>query len=232
MLIIGHRGASAHAPENTFAAFDLALDQGADAVETDIRATKDGVLVLMHDPTVDRTTDGRGPIADLTASDVQSLDAGSWFAPQFAGQRVPTLDAFLQRYSRRLPVLLEIKVPGTEGSILDLASQHQADAVFVSFHVPSLEQVLRLDDRARVGMISTEMNEDLIRRAVDLRAQEIIVRGSAITPQLVDSAHHLGLAVWAWGIPDENQLLRLESAGVDGCAVDWPATALRALGRA
>ena len=232
MFVIGHRGASAYAPENTFAAFDLAVAQGVDAVETDIRASKDGVLCLMHDPTVDRTTDGQGAIGDLTANEIQTLDAGSWFAPQFVGQRVPTLDAFLQRYSARLPLLLEIKVPGTEASILDLALQHQARATYVSFHVPSLQQILRLDAQAQVGVISAEMSEDLIRRARDLGAREVIVLGSAITPQLVDLAHRLGLAVWAWGIPDEKQLLHLASVGVDGCAVDWPAMALRALGRA
>src|SRR3954452_18398025 len=88
-LVLGHRGASAYAPENTFAAFDLAVEMGADGIETDVRATRDGVLVLLHDETVDRTTDGTGVVAELNRAQVDALDAGSWFGVAYAGERVP-----------------------------------------------------------------------------------------------------------------------------------------------
>jgi glycerophosphoryl diester phosphodiesterase len=98
MLVNAHRGASGYAPENTFAAFDLARQVGADGVETDVRLTRDGALVLLHDATLDRTTDGSGPIGRRAWAEVERLDAGRWFGPEFAGQRVPRLDAFLDRY--------------------------------------------------------------------------------------------------------------------------------------
>lgn len=229
MIVVGHRGASADAPENTFAAFDLALAQGADTVETDIRATKDGVLVLMHDPTVDRTTDGHGAVADLTLTEIQSLDAGSRFGPTFAGQRVQTLDAFLQRYSQRLNPVLEIKVPGTEPAIIDLVMQHRAKAAYVSFHIPALEQVLLLDPEAHAGIITTELDDALIQRAVDMGVKELMTLAKAVTPAWVDTVHRQGLMIRSWGIPDDNELRRMATAGVDGVAVDWPARAIRAL---
>src|SRR5579859_5877640 len=111
MIVIAHRGASAYAPENTEVAFDQGVALGADALETDVRATRDGVLVLLHDANVDRTTSGNGPVAELTWQEVQQLDAGAWKAARYAGQRVPRLDWFLDRYGAICPLYLEIKAP-------------------------------------------------------------------------------------------------------------------------
>jgi glycerophosphoryl diester phosphodiesterase len=107
--VLAHRGASAYAPENTIAAFDLALDMGADALETDVRVTRDGVLVLCHDAPVDRISDGQGQVAALTLDELKRLDFGVRFAPEFAGQRILTVAEFLERYGARLPLALEIK---------------------------------------------------------------------------------------------------------------------------
>ena len=98
MLILAHRGASGYAPENTLAAFDLARRMGANGIETDVQLSRDGVMVLVHDERVDRTTDGSGRVADLTWEQLARLDAGSWFAPAFAGQRIMQLAPFLDRY--------------------------------------------------------------------------------------------------------------------------------------
>src|SRR5439155_7022002 len=97
-IVIAHRGASAYATENTEASFDQGIALGADALETDVRATRDGVLVLIHDAQVDRTTNGHGPVADLTWEEIRQLDAGNWKDSRYAGQRVPRLDWFLDRY--------------------------------------------------------------------------------------------------------------------------------------
>ncbi|MCS7313960.1 MAG: glycerophosphodiester phosphodiesterase family protein [Bryobacterales bacterium] len=94
-LVVAHRGASRYAPENTLAAFRKAIELGADLIEFDVRETKDGHLVIMHDDTVDRTTDGEGRVSDLTLEQIKKLDAGSWFGPQFKGERVPTLEEAL-----------------------------------------------------------------------------------------------------------------------------------------
>src|SRR4051794_15279621 len=110
--MLAHRGASAYAPENTFAAFDRAVALRTDGIETDVRASKDGALVLVHDERVDRTTDGEGRVHDLTLAELQLLDAGVPFNPRFAGERIPTVDALLDRHGGRLALCLEVKQPG------------------------------------------------------------------------------------------------------------------------
>ena len=109
VLRVGHRGAKGHAPENTFASFNLALEMGVNAVETDVHLSKDGEVVLIHDHTVDRTTDGRGFVKDMTLRELKQLDAGSWYDTRFAGQRIPTLTELLEWARGRVGVAIEIK---------------------------------------------------------------------------------------------------------------------------
>src|SRR5919197_4354903 len=94
-LVVGHRGAMGYAPENTLASFELAVEQGADVVELDVHLSRDGQVVVIHDEQLDRTTDGRGLVGDRTLDELKRLDAGSWFDPRFAGQRIPTLHEVL-----------------------------------------------------------------------------------------------------------------------------------------
>ena len=107
--IFGHRGVAARAPENTLAGLRLAFDEGAHGVEFDVRATHDDALVLLHDATVDRTTSGRGILRDLTLEQVRALDAGASFAPQFQGERIPTLDEVLDEFLGRIALDIEVK---------------------------------------------------------------------------------------------------------------------------
>ena len=111
---VAHRGASAGYPENTLAAYRAAIESGATALEVDVRTTKDGVLVSLHDKTLDRTTDGTGSIGDRTLGELRKLDAGAWFDPKFAGQRVPTLSEVLQLCRGKIDVLLDLKESGPE----------------------------------------------------------------------------------------------------------------------
>jgi glycerophosphoryl diester phosphodiesterase len=119
----GHRGASAVAPENTYAAFGRAIADGGSYTETDVRASSDGALVLVHDSTVDRTTDGSGPVADLTLDELRRLDAGSWFDETFRGQRIPELPDFLSWIESRGPfgAAIEIKARGVGGRVAQMA---------------------------------------------------------------------------------------------------------------
>ena len=119
----GHRGASAVAPENTYAAFERAIADGGAYTETDVRATSDGALVLVHDATLDRTTDGAGPVSGLTLEQLRRLDAGSWFDESFRGERVPELPAFLTWIESRAPfgAAIEVKARGVGGEVARLA---------------------------------------------------------------------------------------------------------------
>ena len=115
----GHRGASAVAPENTYAAFEQAIAQGGEYTETDIRVTSDGALVLVHDPTLDRTTNGQGPVSAISLEQLRELDAGSWFGEEFRGERIPELSDFLAWIEARAPfgAAIEIKAPGVGGAV-------------------------------------------------------------------------------------------------------------------
>jgi glycerophosphoryl diester phosphodiesterase len=119
----GHRGSSAIAPENTYASFQQCIKDGGLYTETDVRATSDGAMVLVHDATLDRTTDGAGPVSGMTLAQLRQLDAGSWFGEAFRGERVPELDAFLTWIEARAPfgAALEIKGQGLGGRIAELA---------------------------------------------------------------------------------------------------------------
>lgn len=119
----GHRGSSAAAPENTYAAFERAEEDGAAYVETDIRRTADGALILLHDASLDRTTDGRGPVANANLKTIRGLDAGAWFGESFRGQRIPEFAAFLSWIEARptLGAALEVKAAGVGGDVAQLA---------------------------------------------------------------------------------------------------------------
>jgi glycerophosphoryl diester phosphodiesterase len=225
-LVLAHRGASAYAPENTFAAFDLAVELGAPALETDVRATADGHLVLLHDERVDRTTDGHGPVADLTLAEVKALDAGSWFEPRFAGQRVPTLGEFLARYARRVGTQLEVKAQSVEAQVVATvgATGLLADPGF-SFTSFSLEIVGKLHQLApgtKVGYLARAFDRETIARTVATGAEQIAPRAADLTPEMIAAARDVGLEVRAWGVSDDALLAKVIALGVDGFTTNWP----------
>src|SRR5512136_2560745 len=129
VLRVGHRGARGHAPENTLASFDLAVEMGVNVVETDVHLSKDGEVVLIHDHTVDRTTNGHGFVKDLTLAELKWLDAGSWYDPKYAGERIPTLAELLTWAKDRVGVAIEIKngpiyYPGIAEKTIRLLRDH------------------------------------------------------------------------------------------------------------
>jgi glycerophosphoryl diester phosphodiesterase len=121
VIAVGHRGTKRFAPENTLAAYDKAIEMGARVVEMDVRMTADGHFIVMHDARVERTTDGRGAVAKMTLAEIKSLDAGSWFAPEFAGERVPTLNEALRHVKGRAGVDIDFKA-GPEDSAARVAA--------------------------------------------------------------------------------------------------------------
>jgi len=127
-LNIAHRGASAFAPENTMAAFEKAIELGADVIELDLHLTRDNEIVVIHDDTLDRTTDGSGPVHQRSLGELMRLDAGRWFGEGFAGQRIPRLAEVLDRFAGRVPLALEIKAgstffPGIEEKVVSALRQ-------------------------------------------------------------------------------------------------------------
>lgn len=224
MLAIAHRGASAYAPENTRAAFDLAIGMGASMIETDVQLTRDGELVLIHDDLVDRTSDGVGPVADHTLHQLRRLDFGSWFSEQGEVQGIVTLGEFWAEYLPRIPVCLEIKDPlATETLIRFLdASGHDPDRLHItSFSWPALVRA-RAALTPATGFLSRTFNEDLIDRCAHAGFDQVCPPVHLLDAGLVDLAHRRGLTVRAWGIREQPDVDRLFDTGADGATTNWP----------
>jgi glycerophosphoryl diester phosphodiesterase len=222
-VIFAHRGASAHAPENTLAAFELALAQNADAIELDVKLSADGQVVVIHDATVDRTTDGRGSVAAMSAAEVGALDAGQ-------GERVPPLDAVLDRYAAT-PLLIEVKEARAAGPALAAIQRRQAEprVVVGSFVRRALVPFWR------AGVASTPPRSGV---ALALLASRLGLgvpgphrafavpeyhRGLRIVDRrFVRAARQSGRPVHVWTVNTLEQGRRLRAQGVCGIITDYP----------
>ncbi|MEO3783681.1 glycerophosphodiester phosphodiesterase family protein [Actinocorallia sp. B10E7] len=231
VTVIAHRGASAAAPENTLAAQDLALRAGADLIENDVQPSSDGVPFVLHDSTVDRTTDGTGAIRNRTSAYLKTLDAGSWFSPQYAGERMPTLaEQLADLRARGGRLLLEIKGSHTKAQVAKIIevirAQQMTPHVFVqSFDTASLRYVRELAPELPLGLLRSTLDADPAAVAADLgltaynpSASALLARPSAIT-----ALHNADIAVMAWTSDSPTQWTSLEAAGVDGIITNKPA---------
>jgi glycerophosphoryl diester phosphodiesterase len=225
-LVIAHRGASTYAPENTFAAFDLALRMGARHLELDVQATRDGHVVVIHDETVDRTTDGTGPVAGQPLAALETLDAGSWFAPRFAGERIPTFAEVLRRYRGRAHLHTEIKgrSPGLTRHTADLVRKHGmlGQVTLTSFQAARLEEARACAPELPRGWLVAEVDDAVLSRARALGLAQLCPRATTLTPELTRRLHAEGFLVRAWGVATEDLMRRVLDAGADGMTVDFP----------
>jgi len=233
-MVIAHRGASSYAPENTFAAFDLAIRMGVHHLELDVDATSDGHVVVIHDDTLDRTTDGSGPVTSHTLAALHALDAGSWFGAAFAGERIPTLDEVLSRYQGRVHLHTEIKGRSTDLSrrTADLVRQHgMGDQVTItSFQRARLEEIRAYAALLPTGWLVAEVSDPVIAQARDLGLRQICPRANTVTPELVSRLHAEGFVVRAWGVATEALMRQVVQAGADGMTVNFPDKLIAYLG--
>lgn len=228
--IISHRGAAAIAPENTLAALDISLDRGVDFVEVDLRLTSDGVPVLMHDETVDRTTNGSGYLSRFTLAEVQALDAGGWFSADFAGERVPTLEEFLDVLAPTTSrALIELKGEWSDDRISEavslLTSRYLVDRVaFESFEVSNLERLERLAPAFARVMLTRSWDEATLDLAVELQASAIGAREKlfAKRPDLIETAQRLGIGTMVYTLNSKKKWKRATTHGVDLIITDNP----------
>src|SRR5216684_827756 len=229
--VIGHRGAMGHCPENTFVSFERALELGADWIELDVHLTRDGALAVIHDELVDRTTDGHGLVKDHTLAELKKLDAGSWFGPQFAGQRVPSLDEVLVWARERNTVVdIEIKnapsfYAGIEEAVvesLDRAGMAE-QVIVISFDHRSVQRVKALDSRVVTGVLYAARPTDAgVGLAAAAQADAVLPHWAYVTAEDVRVAHDAGLAVAPWATSDPEVLRSLISAGVDAIGTNHP----------
>ena len=208
VLTIAHRGASAHFPENTIAAFAAAIRAGADMCELDVQKTVDGALVVIHDDTVDRTSDGRGRVDMLTLAAIRRLDAGRWCGDQFAGEGIPTLAEVFDLTA------------GQCGLICARAADRTA--MVSSFDWAELESVRRINPAIRLGLLADRAPARLIDAAARLKAWSVNPDRKLIQPELCATAHRRGLQVYVWTVDDPDEMRRMISAGVDGIMTNHP----------
>lgn len=230
ILVVGHRGNAVRAPENTLVSYREARALGADLGECDVRPTSDGTLVLLHDATLDRTTDGAGPISERTLEQVRALEAGSWKAPEYAGEPIPTLAELLAEQSDgAMPIVVEVKAGGAEAALADIRAAEAIErCVMFAFDRPTIVQAAALEPGLPCFWLLSALPTD----ATDLRAlvegavreglSGLSVAWSALTPESVRLAHSRGLSVWTWTANRPEQWGHLAEIGVDAIITDDP----------
>lgn len=226
-VVIAHRGTSGSAPENSLAAFRRALEIGAAAMELDVHRTADGEIVVIHDATVDRTTDGRGAVAGMTLAEIRKLDAGSRKGSEFAGERIPTLAEVCALVRGRAFLFVEIKAEGIAADVLRVLEAEGMDgqAIAISFSAETVRQVKALRPDAAAGLLSSRA-EDL-ERAVQLNADAFCLHFGAATPEIARALHSQDRVLMVWTVNDAADFERMAAAGADFIASDWPERFLR-----
>lgn len=246
VLNIGHRGASAYAPEHTFAAYDLALEQGADYIEIDLQMTADGVLVALHDKTLNRTADApdgvperycRGLVSKKTLDQIKMCDAGSWFSPEYAGEQIPTLEEIFQRYGTSVNYYIETKnpkaAPGMEEELLRLMGEYGLiepaaenwQVLIQSFSAESLMKIHELEPSLPLIQLYWAGTSKSIQRDLDAVSAYAVGIGSYkkdVDTALVEAAHEHCLAVHPYTVNTVEEMQDLIALGVDGIFTNNP----------
>lgn len=239
--IIAHRGASGYAPENTMAAFELAERLGADFIELDIRMSKDGELVIIHDKTVDRTTNKAGYVHDFTLRELQGMDAGSFFSAKYADETIVTLEEVMYTFAGRIGILIEIKdpqlYPGIEGKlakmvrryemIQDIAGIGAHDGIQIqSFDFESMRRMQTLLPDIPIAVLINADQLPLTDEALDefaSYASSLNISHDLLDEELVRKIHERNRKVMAWTIRKDQDMERMRELGVDGIITDYPA---------
>lgn len=231
-VIFAHRGASAHAPENTLAAFKLALDHGADGVELDAKLTTDGQVVVIHDQTVKRTTGAEGVVRQMSLAQLKALDAGSFFGAQFAGEPIPTLGEVFAAVGQRTLINVEITNytsvwDALPDRIADLVEEYglQERILFSSFHPSNLLRIRRRLPDTPAALLTQEGGAGRLLRGWlgRLFAREYIhPYYTDVDRDWLDGEHRRGRRVNPWTVNDPVEIQRLYKLGIDGIITDDP----------
>ncbi|MEU1473716.1 glycerophosphodiester phosphodiesterase [Streptomyces sp. NPDC001668] len=214
-LTIGHRGVMGTEPENTLRSFVAAQQAGLDVIELDLHLSKDGALVVMHDTDVDRTTDGTGPIAEKTLSELRALDAGR-------GERVPVFEEVLDAV--RSPLQAEIKDIAAARALAevmirrDLVSRVEVS----SFHDEAIAEIGRLVPGVRTALIGSRFGPDIVERAVEAGAGTVCLNIRRLTLEVVEAARKADLKIIGWVVNTQDHLRLVRALELDGATTDYP----------
>ncbi|TFH36665.1 MAG: glycerophosphodiester phosphodiesterase [Anaerolineales bacterium] len=236
-LVIAHRGASAIAPENTLSAFRMAEELGADAIEFDVKLSRDGVPIILHDMTLQRTTDGEGELKNFTLTELQRLDAGSTFSPAFTGERIPTLRQVLDEFKDRLLLNIELtnysawrdSLP--QEVITNLHDANLSESILISsFNPIALRRIQKLDPRIRTALLIGATTPRPLQWLLEALTphQDLHPHHRLVNESLIRRTHRSKERVNTWTVNLYEQILALLRLGVDGIITDDIPTALRA----
>jgi glycerophosphoryl diester phosphodiesterase len=225
VLNIAHRGASGTFPENTLAAFRAAIAAGAQMCELDVQLTRDRAVVVMHDDTVDRTTDGHGAVAEFNLGELKRLDAGVRFdAGACRGERVPTLDEVFEAVAGRCALNIELKTGGFEREVAAIVRKWNAvgESIISSFEWEALETMRTVDPAIRLGVLAEKDPDATLDAAARMRAFSVNPRFDIATREFCAKAHARGLKVLTWTVDLPEAMRYLIDAGVDGIITNYP----------
>lgn len=234
-MVVAHRGASGHMPENTLASFELAVEMRADMMELDVHPCRDGTLVVMHDETVDRTTDGSGRISEMSLEEVRRLDAA---AKSKLGRReqVPTFGEVLERFSKRIPLAVEVKhgssvYSGVEKTVVQELRKHGAEdrVELISFDLDCLRNLKKEDPSLKTGFIfigNMASFSDLLKGQVDA----LHGRWNFVSKEQVTHAKRAGLPTFVWTVDTSSDIRDAVRLGADGIVSNFPERVLGVLG--
>jgi glycerophosphoryl diester phosphodiesterase len=240
-ILLAHRGDLAHAPENTLPSFQQAIQKGADGVELDAKLTSDGHIIVIHDTTVDRTTDGKGRIQSFTLEAIRKLDAGSWFDKKFSGTKVPLLEEVFETVGRDKLINIELTNYATprDGLVVrvcKLIKQHgnQKQIIFSSFFASNLKIAAQVLPEVPRGLLTMPGLLGIWGRSFGFMFgdyQALHPHISNASREQMQRAHRLKRRVHVWTANTPEEVTQLKSWGVDGIFTDDPEVAVRALGR-
>lgn len=233
--IIAHRGASAHAPENTIESFQLAKEMGADYIEMDLHLTKDGHLIVIHDETVDRTTDGTGNVRELTLTEIKQLDAGSWFSDDFKGVKVPTMEEVFNKFGHDINYCIEIKSPnvnkGIEEKLLTMLNKYKllgkvaskGKVIIQSFNKKSL---INIHEMNRSIPLVQLMKKNEIEKYDFTKVKEYAIgigpNYKGLNNNLIKRVREEGLLIHPYTIDDPLTINKLKKLGITGVITNDP----------
>ena len=236
--VIAHRGASHARPENTLPAFTHAVELGTDLLGFDCRATADGHVVVMHDSTVDRTTDGSGPVGSLTLAEIQSLDAGAWFHETYAGTRVPTLPEVLE-LAKASGVGLDVQIYATDddresltGTVVRALADHGFDErAFIAAEEEVVLLVKELDPTRPICNLTGQRTASSLEHNQEIGSLIVQAFARYVTDDFARRAHKMGIVVNVFYADHVTEMKRLIECGIDGILTNEPGLLLGLLDR-
>lgn len=222
MFVIGHRGACGYEPENTILSFKKALQLGVDMIEFDVRKSLDDKLVIMHDATVNRTTNGTGTVADMTFAQLRKLDAGK-------GQKIPILQEVLDCINRKVRANIEIKAVDAVSELASVVHNYiskkgwsSADFLISSFHLSALQEFHQLEPSIQLMLILSKIPNNYLEQVHSIPVQMVAISAASISKEIVDQMHSNDIPVVVYTVNDPKEIERMKVLGVDGICSNYP----------